>query len=97
MNQIKHITEGNNPYKTGAPYDPANFVAGKNISEAEMKDIMEYTDDPIVSTDIVGNPHSTIFDSLLTVVNGNTVKVVGWYDNEAGYSARLVDLITRIC
>ncbi len=62
-----------------------------------MKGIIEYTEDPIVSSDIIGNPHSTIYDSQLTVVNGNTVKVVGWYDNEAGYSARLIDLIAIVC
>jgi glyceraldehyde 3-phosphate dehydrogenase len=54
---------------------------------------MEYTEDPIVSIDIIGNPHSCIFDSELTSVIGNMVKTVGWYDNEAGYSNRLVDLV----
>ncbi|MBL4651902.1 MAG: type I glyceraldehyde-3-phosphate dehydrogenase [Flavobacteriales bacterium] len=71
-------------------------AAFKSIAETEMKGILEYTDEPIVSIDIVGNTHSSIFDSQLTVVNGNTVKVVSWYDNEAGYSSRLVDLAAKI-
>lgn len=57
-----------------------------------MKGILEYTEDPIVSTDIVGNPHSCVFDALSTMANGRLVKVLGWYDNEWGYSMRLVDL-----
>jgi glyceraldehyde 3-phosphate dehydrogenase len=62
-------------------------------SQSELKGILEYTTDPIVSVDILGNTHSVIFDSELTSVIGNMVKVVGWYDNEAGYSNRLCDLI----
>ena len=54
--------------------------------------ILKYTEDPIVSADIVTDPHSCIFDSGLTKVIGNQVKVVGWYDNEWGYSNRLIDL-----
>jgi len=61
-----------------------------------MENILEYTEDPIVSTDILGNPHSCIFDAQLTSVVGGLVKVVGWYDNEMGYSSRLVDLAQRI-
>jgi glyceraldehyde 3-phosphate dehydrogenase len=57
-----------------------------------LKGILEYTEDPIVSIDIVGNPHSCIFDSELTFVKDSLVKVFGWYDNEAGYSNRLADL-----
>jgi len=53
---------------------------------------LEYCTEPIVSSDIVSNPHSCIFDSLLTVVEGNMVKISGWYDNEAGYSARLAEM-----
>ncbi len=70
--------------------------AMKKASEEGMKGILEYTEDPIVSADIVGNPHSNIFDSLSTMANGNMVKVVGWYDNEWGYSCRVVDLIYKI-
>lgn len=71
-------------------------AAFKKAAETNLKGILEYTDEPIVSVDIVGNSHSCIFDSLLTVTNGNMVKVVGWYDNEAGYSNRLVDLMEKI-
>ncbi|MFW2339605.1 MAG: type I glyceraldehyde-3-phosphate dehydrogenase, partial [Acidimicrobiia bacterium] len=57
--------------------------------------ILEYTEDPIVSSDIIGNPHSSIFDSqLTTVMDGNMVKVVSWYDNEWGYSSRVVDMLS---
>ena len=68
----------------------------KKASESYLKDILEYCEDPIVSSDIVGNPHSCIFDALSTMANGNLVKVIGWYDNEWGYSCRVVDLISRI-
>ena len=61
-----------------------------------MKNILEYTSDPIVSADIVTNPYSCIFDSELTAVIGKMVKVVGWYDNEWGYSERLVDLVALL-
>ncbi len=70
--------------------------AFKKASEGYLKGILEYQPDPIVSIDIIGNPHSTIFDADLTQVIGNTAKVVGWYDNEAGYSNRVADLITRL-
>jgi len=69
-------------------------AAMKAAAEGDMKGILEYTEDPIVSSDIVGNPASSIFDSGLTkVINGKTVKVVSWYDNEWGYSSRVVDLL----
>ena len=61
-----------------------------------MKNILEYTTDELVSSDIIGNSHSCIFDADLTSITGNLVRVVGWYDNEAGYSNRLVDLINRV-
>lgn len=70
--------------------------AMKAAAEGPLKGILEYCEDPIVSADIVGNPHSCIFDAALTSVNGTLVKVVGWYDNEAGYSARTADLIARL-
>jgi glyceraldehyde 3-phosphate dehydrogenase len=54
-----------------------------------LKGILQYSEDPLVSSDIVRNPHSSIFDSLMTDVNDNMLKVVSWYDNEAGYSARI--------
>lgn len=71
-------------------------AAMKEAADGPMKGIMEYSDEPLVSADIVGNSHSNIFDSLSTMVNGNMVKVVGWYDNEWGYSCRVVDLINKI-
>jgi len=71
-------------------------AAFKAASEGALKGVLEYCTDPIVSADIIGNPHSCIFDVDMTMVSGNLVKVVGWYDNEAGYSARLADLSTRI-
>jgi len=81
--------------KTSATVEQIN-AAFKKASETSMKGILEYTEDPIVSADIVGNPHSCILDSDLTMVMGQTVKVVGWYDNESGYSARVADLIERL-
>lgn len=68
----------------------------KQASDHELKGILAYTEDPIVSVDIIGNPHSSIFDAQLTSVMGNMVKVVGWYDNEMGYSNRLGELIERL-
>lgn len=62
----------------------------------EMKGIIEYCSDPIVSIDIIGNPHSCIFDSALTSVNENLLKVMAWYDNEAGYSRRVCDLLYKM-
>ncbi|PCJ26797.1 MAG: type I glyceraldehyde-3-phosphate dehydrogenase [Flavobacteriales bacterium] len=68
-------------------------AAFKKAAETNLKGILEYTNEPLVSVDIIGNPHSCIFDSDLTMVFEKVVKVVGWYDNEAGYSHRIVDLI----
>ena len=79
----------------GTPSIEQINLAFKAAAEGELKGILEYTSDPIVSIDIVGNSHSCIFDSQLTSVMGNMVKVVGWYDNERGYSARLADLLVR--
>ena len=62
-----------------------------------LKGIVEYTEDPIVSVDIIGNPHSSIFDALSTsVMDGNFVKILTWYDNEWGYSNRVVDLVGKL-
>jgi len=71
-------------------------AAMKAAAEGELKGILEYTEEPIVSADIVGNPHSSIFDSELTAVYGKLVKVSSWYDNETGYSNRLADLVVRM-
>ncbi len=71
-------------------------AAFKAAAEGPMKGILEYCTDPVVSSDIVGNPHSCIFDALSTMSMGTTVKVVGWYDNEWGYSNRIADLLLRV-
>ncbi len=71
-------------------------AAMKAAAEGPMKGILKYTEDPIVSTDIIGDPHSSIFDAGMTSANGKLVKVVSWYDNEAGYSNRVADLIEKI-
>jgi glyceraldehyde 3-phosphate dehydrogenase len=72
--------------------DEVNEAFKQAATEGRLKDIIEYSEDPIVSSDIVGNPSSVIFDSDLTMAMGNLVKVCGWYDNEWGYSNRLLDL-----
>jgi glyceraldehyde 3-phosphate dehydrogenase len=71
-------------------------AAMKAAAEGPMKGVLEYCTDPIVSIDIVGNTHSSIFDADLTMVKGNIVKVVSWYDNEAGYSNRLADMVEKM-
>jgi glyceraldehyde 3-phosphate dehydrogenase len=71
-------------------------AAMKSAADGAMKGVLEFSSDPLVSVDIVGNPHSCIFDSGLTVAMGNTVKVFGWYDNEAGYATRVADLVQRL-
>ncbi len=95
------------PVPTGSATD-LTFEAGRETSveevnaavkaaaDGDLKGFLKYTDDPIVSSDIVTDPSSCIFDSGLTKVIGNQVKVVGWYDNEWGYSNRLVDLVTYV-
>lgn len=81
--------------KKPTTFDEINAVF-KKAAEGSLKGIVEYSEDPIVSIDIVGNKHSCVFDPELTSVVGNMVKVVAWYDNEAGYSNRLADLIQKI-
>jgi len=71
-------------------------AAFKKASETFMKGILEYTEDPIVSVDIIGNPSSCIFDSELTSVLGKMIKIVGWYDNEMGYSNRLAEMVVKM-
>ncbi|MDU6928284.1 MAG: type I glyceraldehyde-3-phosphate dehydrogenase, partial [Dermabacter sp.] len=95
------------PTPTGSLTD-LTFVATKEVSveaiqaavkaaaEGELKGVLEYTEDPIVSTDIVGNPHTSIFDATETKVIGNLVKVLSWYDNEWGYSNALVRLTSLV-
>jgi glyceraldehyde 3-phosphate dehydrogenase len=70
--------------------------AFREAAEGRLQGILRYTDDPIVSSDVVGDPHSCVFDSELTMAIGNLVKVVGWYDNEWGYSNRLVELTEMV-
>lgn len=80
--------------------NPANIeeinAAFREKAEGELKGILEYTEDPIVSVDIINNAHSCIFDAQLTSVLGKMIKVVGWYDNESGYSNRLAELVERV-
>ncbi|MGM0574098.1 MAG: type I glyceraldehyde-3-phosphate dehydrogenase, partial [Bacteroidota bacterium] len=71
--------------------------AMKEAAEGPMKGILQYSEEPMVSADIIGNNHSSIVDGLLTqVMEGNMVKVVSWYDNEYGYASRVVDLAEKI-
>ena len=70
-------------------------AAFKHAAQNELKGVLEYTEDPIVSCDIVGNPNSCIFDAEFTAIVGSMVKIIGWYDNEAGYSNRLADVIDK--
>jgi glyceraldehyde 3-phosphate dehydrogenase len=71
-------------------------AAYREAAAGSLSGLLQYSEDPIVSTDINGNPYSCIFDSPLTMAHGSTVKVFGWYDNEWGYSCRLVDLIPKL-
>ena len=80
----------------GSPSESDIQAAFKSASDGALKGVLLYSEEPLVSTDIVGDPHSCIYDSALTKVDGNMVKVVGWYDNEAGYSARLAQLTTMV-
>jgi glyceraldehyde 3-phosphate dehydrogenase len=76
--------------------EEVNELFRSKADTGALAGILRYTDEPIVSTDIVHSPYSCIFDSDLTMVNGRMVKVFGWYDNEWGYSCRLVDLIGKL-
>jgi len=82
--------------KKDVTVEQVNEAFKKAATVPSFKGILEYTEDPIVSADIVGTTASVIFDSLSTMTNGNLVKVVGWYDNEYGYSCRVVDLVKKI-
>jgi glyceraldehyde 3-phosphate dehydrogenase len=70
--------------------------AFKDASKGKLKGYLYYCEEPLVSSDFIGNPYSSIFDSLLTRVNGNFIKVLSWYDNEWGYSVRMVDLLEYV-
>jgi glyceraldehyde 3-phosphate dehydrogenase len=84
--------------EVGKPTDKdAINAAMKAAADGPMKGILQYTEDPIVSVDIIGNPHSSIFDAGLTaVMGGNLVKVFSWYDNEWGFSCRMLDALKLI-
>jgi glyceraldehyde 3-phosphate dehydrogenase len=71
-------------------------AAFQTAAQTTLKGILEYSEDPLVSSDIIGNPHSCIFDAQSTMVIGNMVRVLGWYDNEYGYSCRTADLVERL-
>jgi len=71
-------------------------AAVKSAATGRLSGILEYSEDPLVSTDIIGNPHSCIFDSLATMTTGNVVKTLAWYDNEWGYSNRVVDAMAHV-
>ncbi|MCX6694761.1 MAG: type I glyceraldehyde-3-phosphate dehydrogenase, partial [Candidatus Altiarchaeota archaeon] len=81
--------------KTEATVEEIN-KAMKEASEGYLKGILEYTEDPIVSSDVIGNPASSVFDASATMVIGNMVKVLSWYDNEWGYSNRIVELVLEV-
>ncbi len=89
------LTDLNCTLKTPATVEAVN-AAFKAAAEGKLKGILEYSEDPLVSTDIVGNKHSCIFDSDMTMVLGSMVKILGWYDNESGYSNRLADLAIKM-
>ena len=89
------VTDLTATLKTNATAEEVN-AALKVAAEGPMKGILQYCEDPIVSVDIVGNTHSCIVDAALTKCTGNLVKVFGWYDNEAGYATRVVDLAERL-
>jgi glyceraldehyde 3-phosphate dehydrogenase len=76
--------------------DDVNALFRSKADTGDLEGILQYSDEPLVSTDIIHSPYSSIFDSGLTMVNGDLVKVFGWYDNEWGYSCRLVDLVAKI-
>ena len=76
--------------------DEVNAAFEAAADTGRLEGILQYTSDPIVSTDIIGSSYSSIFDSSLTMASGNVVKVISWYDNEWGYSNRVVDLVSKI-
>jgi glyceraldehyde 3-phosphate dehydrogenase len=82
--------------KSAIDVDTVNAKFAELADKDGFKGILRYSDDPIVSTDVIGSSYSAIFDSELTMANGNEVKVFGWYDNEWGYSCRLADLVERL-
>jgi glyceraldehyde 3-phosphate dehydrogenase len=90
------ITDFTANLKQAASVDEINAAYKKAARSGPLKGILAYTEDPIVSSDIVNDPHSSIFDAGMTMTQGKLVKVCSWYDNEWGYSSRLVDLVTYV-
>jgi glyceraldehyde 3-phosphate dehydrogenase len=90
------VTDFNAILETEATVVEINAAFAKAARSGPLKGIVRYTEDPIVSSDIAGDPHSCVFDSKLTMSMGRLVKVLGWYDNEWGYSNRLVDLTIHV-
>ncbi len=90
------ITDVTATLKKKASVEDINAVFAAAAKKGDLKGILKYTDDPIVSSDIVGDPHSSIFDAGMTMSMGDLVKVCSWYDNEWGYSNRLVDLVRHV-
>ena len=86
------ITDFTGVLKTDATVEAVNDAFRAAASDGRLKGILHYSEEPLVSSDIVGTPYSVTFDSGLTMAMGNLVKILGWYDNEWGYSNRLVDL-----
>lgn len=76
--------------------DELNSMMAQGAGTQKMKGILQYTEDPIVSSDVIGNPYSSVFDAKLTMVSGNIAKVISWYDNEWGYSNRVIDLVKMV-
>ncbi|ABG57543.1 type I glyceraldehyde-3-phosphate dehydrogenase [Cytophaga hutchinsonii] len=93
---VGSITDFTATLKRTVTKDEINAAFKKAAEEGSLKGYLAYSEDPLVSVDIVGNPASSIFDSELTMVQGNNVKVFGWYDNEFGYSNRTADLIELV-
>lgn len=93
---VGSITDFNATLKRPATKEEINAAFKKAATEGSLKGYLKYSEDELVSVDIVGDPHSCIFDSELTMANGANIKVVGWYDNEFGYSNRSADLIEKI-
>ncbi len=90
------ITDLSAVLKKSASIEEINAAFAEAANDASYRGVLEYSDEPLVSADIVGNPASCIFSSIDTMANGSMAKVLGWYDNEWGYSNRLVDLVAFV-
>lgn len=93
---VGSVTDFNATLKRAVTKEEINSAFKKASAEGSLKGFLKYSEDELVSVDIVGDPHSCIFDSELTMANGTNIKVVGWYDNEFGYSNRSADLIELV-